>query len=170
MCSSDLIKKERAALEDLRTQLRQSQVEIKQSVDHASSLRGELDQVRSTAGQLAQDYNKLRDISKVAREDSLSATEAVKEVEKKLGPLMQLQELSKTTDEKLTSLNALAEHVNQKTKALESQRHTLDRAAVEANRLNEMVWNMDVQIGKLNEAMKQAAKTEETVEIGRAHV
>lgn len=161
--SVDAIKKERAALEEFRTQLRQSQNEIKQSVDHASTLRGELDQVRSNAGQLAQDYAKLRETSRAAREDSSAATEAVKEVEKKLGPLMQLQELSKTTEEKLTSLNALAEHVSQKAKALEGQKHTIDRASVEANRLNEMVWAMDVQIGKLNDGMKQAARTEETV-------
>ena len=76
---------------------------------------------------------------------------------------MQLQELSKTTDEKLTSLNALAEHVTQKAKALEGQKHTIDRAVVEANRLNEMVWSMDVQIGKLNEGLKQAARGEETI-------
>ena len=100
--------------------------------------------MRSTAGQLAQDYNKLRDISKVAREDSLSATEAVKEVEKKLGPLMQLQELSKSTEDKLTALNALAEHVTQKAKALEGQKHAVERAVVEANRLNEMVWSMEI--------------------------
>jgi chromosome segregation ATPase len=97
--SVDAIKKERVALEELRTQLRQAQNEIKQSVDHASSLRGELDQVRSNAGQLGQDYAKLRDTSRAAREDSLAATEAVKDVERKLGPLMQLQELSKTTAE-----------------------------------------------------------------------
>ena len=46
--SVDAIKKERAALEEFRTQLRQSQNEIKQSVDHASSLRGELDQDRKS--------------------------------------------------------------------------------------------------------------------------
>ncbi len=77
---------------------------------------------------------------------------------------MQLQELSKTTEEKLTSLNALAEHVTQKAKALEGQKHTIDRAVVEANRLNEMVWSMDVQIGKLNEGLKQAARGEETID------
>ncbi len=76
---------------------------------------------------------------------------------------MQLQELSKATEEKLTSLNALAEHVTQKSKALEGQKHTIDRAVVEANRLNEMVWSMDVQIGKLNEGLKQAARGEETI-------
>ncbi|MBM3818867.1 MAG: hypothetical protein FJW14_07620 [Acidimicrobiia bacterium] len=161
--SVDALKKERAALEEFRAQLRQSQTEMKQSVDQASGLRSELDQVRGTASQLAQDYARLRETSREAREDSSAAIEGVKEVEKKLGPLMQLQELSKTTEEKLTSLNALAEHVNQKAKALETQKHTIDRAVVEANRLNEMVWSMDVQIGKLNEGLKQVTRSEETV-------
>ena len=161
--SVEAIKKERATLEEFRNQLRQAQTEIKSSVDNAATLRGELDQVRGTAGQLSQDYTRLRDTLRGAKDDSMAATEAVKDVEKKLGPLMQLQELSKSTEEKLTSLNALAEHVTQKAKALEGQKHTIDRAVVEANRLNEMVWSMDVQIGKLNEGLKQAARGEESI-------
>ena len=35
---------------------------------------------------------------------------------------------------------------------------------VESNRLNEMVWNMDVQIAKLNEGARQAAQTDEIVQ------
>ena len=93
----------------------------------------------------------------------MAATEAVKEIEKKLGPLVQLQELSKNTEERLASLNALAEHVSQKAKALEAQKHAVERAVVEANRLNEMVWAMDVQIAKLNEGSKQVARAEDTV-------
>ena len=76
---------------------------------------------------------------------------------------MQLQELSKNTEERLASLNALAEHVSQKAKALEAQKHAVERAVVEANRLNEMVWAMDVQIDKLNEGSKQVARAEDTV-------
>ena len=76
---------------------------------------------------------------------------------------MQLQELSKNTEERLASLNALAEHVSQKAKALEAQKHAVERAVVEANRLNEMVWAMDVQIAKLNEGSKQVARAEDTV-------
>ena len=87
----------------------------------------------------------------------------MKEIEKKLGPLVQLQELSKNTEERLASLNALAEHVSQKAKALDAQKHAVERAVVEANRLNEMVWAMDVQIAKLNEGSKQVARAEETV-------
>src|SRR5258705_5939978 len=162
--SVDSLKRERATLEEFRNQLRAAQGEIKQSVDGATALRADLDQVRGTAGQLSQEYTKLRDTSREAREDSIAATEAVKDVEKRLGPLVQLQELSKSTEEKLTWLNSLAEHVAQKPRALESQKHTVERAVVEANRLNELVWGMDVQIGKLNEGLKQAARSEESLE------
>jgi chromosome segregation ATPase len=159
----DALRKEVAALDEFRAKLRSAQSEIKQSVEAAGVLRGELDQVRGTSTQLSQDYATLRDLSRAAREESTVAIEGVKDVEKRLVPLMQLQDLSKATEEKLTALNALAEHVNQKAKALDGQKHIVDRAVVEANRLNEMIWSMDVQINKLTEGMKQAAKAEETV-------
>ena len=54
--SLDTLKKERASLEDLRTQLRQTQVDLKGALDHASSLKTDLDQVRSTATILGHDY------------------------------------------------------------------------------------------------------------------
>jgi chromosome segregation ATPase len=72
-----------------------------------------------------------------------------------------LQELTKTTEERITALNALAEHVTHKAKALESQKHTVERAVVEANRLNELVWAMDSQVQKLTEGQKQITRTEE---------
>ncbi len=118
--SIDTLKRERAALEDLRAQLRLSQNEVKQSVDAAAALKSELGEVRTVSHTLSQDYARLREMSREAREDSVRATEAVKEVEKKLGPLAALQEMSKSTEERLASLNALAEHVSQKAKTLES--------------------------------------------------
>ena len=121
-------------------------------------LKTELEQVRAAATILGQDYARIREMSREAREDSGAAMEAVKDVEKRMGPLAQLHELSKNTEERLASLNALAEHVTHKAKALESQKHTIDHAVVEANRLNEMVWSMDSQIAKLNEGNKQIAR------------
>ena len=159
----DALKREQATLEEARTALRRTQGEVKSTIDAAAVVKAELDQVRGTAGHLSQDYARLRDASKEVREDSVAAAESVKELERKLGPLMQLQELSKTTEEKLAGLNAMAEHVSQKAKALESQRSTVERAVVEAKRLNEMVWNMDVQINRLNEGAKEAHRSEETI-------
>src|SRR5262249_6854321 len=72
-----------------------------------------------------------------------------------------LHDLAATTDEQLKSLNALAEYVSVKTKALETQKVTIEHAASEANRLNEMVWAMEVQIEKLEEGNRQVVHAEE---------
>src|SRR5438067_9692331 len=159
----DTLKKERSALEEMRTQLREAENDVKQSVAHATTLRTDLDQIRLVSATLTQDYDKIRDTSRAAREDTTAAMATVKEVENKLGPLARLHELSQSTEERLTALNALAEHVSHKAKALESQQHAVEHAVVQANRVNEMIWAMDAQIGKLNEGMKQAAKAEETI-------
>ena len=89
----EALNRERAALEEFRNQLRESRreiQEIKQSVDHAAALRTELEQIRRVAAQLGEDYAKLRDASRQAREESAAATQGVQEVEKKLGGLGQL--------------------------------------------------------------------------------
>ena len=67
-------------------------------------------------------------------------------------------------EERLTALNALAEHTGQKIKILENQKHTVERAVVESNRLNEMIWNMEVQIKKLDDAARQTSATRIRVE------
>ena len=110
---------------------------------------------------IAEDYASIRATSRDAREDSAAAGAAAWEIENKMGRLTQLQELSKSTEGKLAALNALAEHLNQKTKVLAGQKHIVDRAAIEANRVDELFWNMGVQIDKLNEGFKQAARGEE---------
>ncbi len=159
----ETLRKERSSFEDLRAVLKVSTAEVARSVESVATLKGELDAVRSTGAQLGAEFSRLRDTSREARDASATAMDNVKEIEKKLGPLVQLQELSKNTEERLASLNALAEHVSQKAKALEAQKHAVERAVVEANRLNEMVWSMDVQIAKLNEGSKHVVRAEETV-------
>ena len=146
------LEKHRRRVQELATETANAQV---------AAVHGDLEQLRGLAGQLGQDYAKIRDAARDAREDSSAAVDAVREVENKLGRLAQLQELSRETEAKLTALSAVAEHVSQKTRALDSQKHIVDRAVVEANRVNELVWNMDVQIGKLNEGLKQVARGEE---------
>ena len=117
--------------------------------------------IKLAQANLDEDYAKIRATSRDAKEDSAFAAAAVREVENKMGRLTQLQELSKSTEGKLAALNALAEHITQKMKVLGGQKHIVDRAVVEANRVDELVWNMGVQIDKLNEGFKQAAQGEE---------
>ena len=159
----DTLRKERSTLEDLRAQMRLANGEVKDSLDGMTALKSELEGVRSTATELGQDCERIRQASQAAREEAVAATESVTAIEEKLGPLAELQELSKSTDERLSALNVLAEHVSHKIKALESQKHAIDHAAVQTNRLNEMVWSMDVQINKLAEGSKQVQRAEDTL-------
>ncbi|MDQ3169165.1 MAG: hypothetical protein M3Q55_03365, partial [Acidobacteriota bacterium] len=162
--SLETLRKEQEALDGLRDELRQSTAGLKDSHDRAVALMGEVEQLKTTAVQIAQDQAKVRESARETKDDTAATYEVVKEVEKKLGSLTKLQEMSRTTEERISALNTLAEHVSQKAKLLENQKHTIEHAIVESNRLNELVWNMDVQVAKLNEGTKTAARVEETVE------
>lgn len=159
----ETLRKERSSFDSLRAQLEASTTDVAKAVAGAAALKAELEAIRSAGVQLTTEFSRIREASREAKEASSTAMDNVKEIEKKLGPLVQLQELSKNTEERLAALNALAEHVAQKAKALEAQRHTVERAVVEANRLNEMVWSMDAQIAKVTEGSKHVARVEDTV-------
>ena len=160
---SDLetLRHDRRSLDDLRQQVRETQSDLKQSLTQAANLKNDVEQVRSAAALLSDEYTRMRDLSRDTRGDSEAAMQSVAELETRLAPLAQLHDLTKNTEERLTAVNALSEHVAHKIKALESQKHAVDRAVVEANRLNELVWAMDEKIAKLNDGHAQLAKTEE---------
>jgi uncharacterized protein (DUF3084 family) len=124
------LKKERALLEELRGQLRTAEGEVKQATTQAGAVKTELDQIRATATSLTQDYGRIRETSREAREDTAAAMTTVKDIEKKLVPLAQLHELSQSTEKRLAGLNVLAEHVSRKAKALESQQQAVEHAVV----------------------------------------
>jgi chromosome segregation ATPase len=158
-----VLKDEHAVFEALREELRSTQVEIKQSVEHAGALEQELEQLRGVAGGLTEEWVRLDDTSQKARQETAAAVAAIGEVEKKLGPLMQIQSLGHNTEERLVTLNALAERVSLKAKTIESQQLTVEHALVQSNRVQEMVWSMEQHIAKLSEGMRHAAAAEETL-------
>jgi len=162
--SLEALRMDQDALDLLREQLRQAQGETKDASDRFNATKAEFEQARVLAAQLTQDYGKIRDTAREAREYSDATMDAAKEIEKKLASFTALEEMSKAAKERLASLNLLAEHVAQKTKALDAQKQTVEHAIVESNRLNEMVWTMDGQVAKLNEQIRHVTRTEETVD------
>ncbi|HEU4935433.1 MAG TPA: hypothetical protein VFT39_03200 [Vicinamibacterales bacterium] len=162
--ASETLERDQATLDALRDQVRQSQSEVRDSKDEYAQLRAQLDTLRGHAAEISQEMTRTRDLSRSTLDEAQAAAQAVDSVENRLGPLQELREIARTTEERMTGLNALAEHVNQKIKALENQKHTVERAVVESNRLNEMIWAMDVQINKLNEGGLQVSRTEELIE------
>jgi chromosome segregation ATPase len=159
----DELEREGKNLEALRDRLRQATAEMGQSVGGTVALKGELENLRRTEAELRLEMQGIRKSAGDARGDCEAARGAVAEVEAKLESLSQLQDLSKSTEQRLTALSALAEHVAHKGKALEAQKLAVERAVVEAAQLNEMVWNMDQQIAKLTSGSDQIKNAEETV-------
>ena len=159
----DAMKKEQITLDELRERLRVAQTDVEDSASKATSLKVDFDRLRGLTGKLTKDHARLKDSLRETREQATATTEAVRDVEKKLGPVAEMHELSKSTETRMATLNSLAEHVLQKVKVLENQKHTVEHAVVEANRLNEMVWNMDVQIAKLKDGAQQTTQVEEIV-------
>jgi len=163
----DAMKKEQSTLDEYRKRLRVAQSEVEDSASKTASLKADLDRLHGLTRKLTQYHARLKDSLRETREQAAATTEAVRDVDKKLGPLAEMLELSKSTEIRLGALNSLAEYVRQNVKVLENQNHTVEHAVehavLESNRLNELVWNMDVQVAKLKDGAQQATLVEETV-------
>ena len=158
------LKEEHAAVERIRTDISEVSKEAAEAGKRTGLMQSEIEQLRTASATLTAEFAQIQQASAETRAHAAASAEAVQDVQHRLGSLSQLQETGRLAEERLTALNALAEHVGQKMKALENQKHIVERAVVESNRLNEMIWNMEVQIKKLEEAGRQTATTEELVE------
>ena len=107
---------ESAVWEDLRGQLRETELAVKQSVAEGAALKGVLE-----------------------------------DIEKQLGPLAALQELSRHTDERFEALHSLAEEVTVKGQTLNDQKEMIERAVVEAGRVAGLVDALDTRLAGLKD-------------------
>ena len=154
---------ERQMVTDAHVELQRSQADLRGALGQAAGIKRELDQAAPpglVAGERSRGHQQDRG---TGVGNTAVVDRPVEDIESKIASLGTLHELAATTEERLTSLNALAEHVTVKTKALETQRKTIDHAAAEASRLNEMVWAMEAQIGKLEEGNRQVTRAKEVL-------
>ena len=159
----DALGAERQIVTDAHAELQRSHADLRSAIDQSAGIKRELDELHSQASALANDQAAISRTAEQVLDNTAVVARTVGDIESKIASLGTLHELATTTEERLTSLNALAEHVIVKTKALDTQRITLDHAASEASRLNEMVWAMEAQIGKLQEGNRQVTRAEEVL-------
>ena len=157
------LKQESAAFMQLEERLPRLRKEFHPLLDQQAALKNDLDQLRTGIATLAQDAETGREAALKARAHATKATEVVTDLQRKLEPLSQIGALGQDTEAQLRTLNALAEHVAAKVKALENQQSVVEHALVESRRVHEMVWDMEVQIKKLDEGTKRAARVEEAL-------
>jgi PEGA domain len=161
--SAAAAKSESMALADQRGQLHQTEMVIKQSVEEADAFKIELDQLREVAARLTGEYRRIEDATRTVEERSTMVLEIVNAIETRLGPLAVLQDLSRSTDARLTALNALAEPVTRKVEALEGQKDKIDYALAKGNRVAEVVSATEARIAILNTGNQPIERTEEVL-------
>ena len=160
----EALKEEHSGVERIRADVAEVTKDAGEIGKRTGALQSDIEQLRAASAALSSELAQMQHTSADTRTHATASAEAVQEVQRRLGSLAQLEETGRLAEERLTALNALAEHTGQKIKTLENQKHTVERAVVESNRLNEMIWNMEVQIKKLDEAARQTTTTEELVE------
>ena len=157
----DGLKQETSVLRQLEDRLPRFRKECQPLFDQQAALKNDLDSLRVGIATLAQDAESGRETALKARAHATKVSEQVTDLERKLEPLSEINALGKDTDAHLRTLNALAEHVAAKVKALETQQSVVEHALVESRRVHEMVWEMEVQLKKLDEGRKRVAHVEE---------
>ena len=159
----DVLTKERPSIDALRVQLKTTDEGIKQSTEQANAIKWEVDQVRVLATTLKKDYGTIGQTAKEAREDCQTALKAAEAAEAKSLPLVQLRDMMINVDERLAALNALSEHVTRKLKTIEGQQQAVEHAVLQANRVNELAWEMETKTATIAEGVRQASEAEEAV-------
>ena len=157
-----------ALLGDARlTQLSEQMPTLKDDCERAiarqGSLTAELAQLQAMAATIVQEATAAGEISKRANAEATGAAERLASVQRTLEGVSRFEAVNFDATEQLQTLNALAEHVTIKVKALEHQQQTIERALVDSRRVGEMVWEMNAQLAKLSEGSTLAASVQETL-------
>jgi len=156
----EVAKTESVVWDDLRVQLRETELAIRQSVAEGAAVTGALDPLRELATQLAGEYSRIQEVAREAEERIVTAVEAVQDLEKRLGPLVALQDISRHTDERFEALNALADEVTSRRHTLNDEKEMIDHAVVEAGRVADLIRAMEMRIAKLKDGDHLLEQTE----------
>ena len=144
-------------------QVRQSTAGVDAIEARIAALEGLVLRAEVRAGEDVQRSEELGRRSEALQELVTLAQGTLERLDGKLDDLSQCQVVSLDASTDLQALNALAERVSAKLKALENQQQTIDRALLDSRRVSEMVWEMDAQIGRLREGSTVAATVEDTL-------
>lgn len=157
---------------ELDDQMRTVKVELGEEMRFARSevseqmrtVKTELAEMRSSSGQLSLDFARLYEQSRDARQNMDTAADLVKQVEQKLTVIGTAQEVGRAVEERLGVLGTLAESVARKTELVEQQRHTVEHALAESNRVAEMVRQIELEASRLSEGIKGVKGAEARIE------
>ncbi|MBI4419381.1 MAG: hypothetical protein HY560_01030 [Gemmatimonadetes bacterium] len=147
----------RGKVEQLREQFLTYAHDVTQARDQQDALRRAQEEALARATQARDEGARVR-----AQVDEAGAL--IAKWDATLANLAKVQQLAPRAEQDVQALNALADHVAHKTRILEKQREVVDRAAAQAARLDDLVWDLDARLKKLQQDSKSIKKTQDALE------
>ena len=100
----------------------------------------------------------MKDSASELAQELQSSSGRLAKLQSTFGQLSKVEEVAARAEQQLQSLNALGDHVTQKLHSLENQGEVVDRAAAQAARLDDLVWEIDGRLKKVQKDGKQISQ------------
>jgi exonuclease SbcC len=149
--------KVRAQVEEAREQSLGCGKEVAQIQEDQAGIRAAQESVSSQ-------YRDLRSKLESIDEGVDKANANVARVEKAKLDLTKAEELGARTERQLSSLQALSDHIVQKTGAVERQREALDRTEAQARALTDLHWELEAKLKEAKTQIKDLKKVHASVD------
>ena len=149
--------KVRAQVEEAREQSLGYGKEVAQIQEDQAGIRAAQESVSSQ-------YRDLRSKLESIDEGVDKANANVARVEKAKLDLTKAEELGARTERQLNSLQALSDHIVQKTGAVERQREALDRTEAQARALTDLHWELEAKLKEAKTQIKDLQKVHASVD------
>ena len=155
--SNGALAKVRAQVEEAREQSLGYGKEVAQIQEDQAGIRAAQESVSSQ-------YRDLRSKLESIDEGVDKANANVARVEKAKLDLTKAEELGARTERQLSSLQALSDHIVQKTGAVERQREALDRTEAQARALTDLHWELEAKLKEAKTQIKDLKKVHASVD------
>jgi predicted nuclease with TOPRIM domain len=117
------------ALEELHALVRPIKIAIGEATSETDALQSDLRQLREASARLAEEYHRIGTGCRETEERSTMVAGAINDLERRLGPLEVLRELTNNANEKVAALNQLAEELMRHADASGAQNDRIDHVS-----------------------------------------
>ena len=152
------------ALAKVRGQVEEVREQSLAYAEEVARIREDQAGVRAAQESVSSEYGELRSKLESVDEGVDKANANVARVEKAKLDLTKAEELGARTQRQLSALQALSDHIIQKTGSVERQREALDRTEAQARALTDLHWELEAKLKEARSQIKDLKKVHSSVD------
>ena len=152
------------ALAKVRGQVEEVREQSLAYAEEVARIREDQAGVRAAQESVSSEYGELRSKLESVDEGVDKANANVARVEKAKLDLTKAEELGARTQRQLSALQALSDHIIQKSGSVERQREALDRTEAQARALTDLHWELEAKLKEARSQIKDLKKVHSSVD------